>query len=84
VARNHHGTNHVHESTIHAFGDAVRGVGIYRGLLVGNPVFFEEGRDSFESFPCVLASFVCAEVNEGGIGLVLDEGDPFLKDSKNS
>jgi hypothetical protein len=84
VARDHHGTNHIHESTIHALCDAVGGAGVGRGLFVGNATFFKKWCDCFESFSRIFASFVCSEVNQGSTRLILDQGEPFVKNCKDS
>src|ERR1700731_4936224 len=84
VARDHHSTNHVHERTIYALRDAVGGAGVGGGLFVCNAAFFEKGCDCFESFPGVLAAFVCTEVNQGHTRLILDEGEPRAENCKNS
>ena len=84
VARDHHGTDHIHECSIHTFGDAVGGAGICGGLFVRDAVLFKECGDSFECFPTVFASFIRPKVNQGSTRLILHEGEPFSEDSKDS
>ena len=72
IACDHHGANHVHEGAIDAFGDAVGGARISRGLLMGYPVFFKEGGDCLEGFSKVFATFVSPKVDQSSASLVLD------------
>jgi hypothetical protein len=42
-----------------------------------NAVFVKRRCGCFESFPGVLAAFVFAEINKGGIRLILDKGQDY-------
>jgi hypothetical protein len=84
VARDHHGTNHIHECTIHSLRDAVGGAGVCGRGFMCNATFFKKCCHRFESLTGVFPTFVCAEVNKGGTRLILDKGEPFSKYRKNS
>ena len=51
---------------------------------MSDAVLFKKWCDRFESFPGVLAAFICTEVNKGFTRLILDKGEPRTENCKNS
>lgn len=79
-----HGSDHVHECAIHAFGDAVGGAGICRSWFVRNAVFIEEGGDCLECLTLIFAAFIGSEdLQTMRLGLVLDKCEPRSENLQN-